>query len=328
MPSIFDLINSENRSIFFFDQVHQWSAETVISDLIRMNEEDKEKPIHLFINSRGGSLLDLFSIIDVMKAIQAPIHTYTLGMAASAGSLIAGCGTKGKRFISSNSEIMIHEAAITFYEFDTRDDKQAKALEDLQKRNDKVNKIYAQVTGKSIEQIAKILGSKDDIWMTAEESIKFGLVDEILTPEQLNKIKLSEKFKNIKLSESFALNEDEAEDKLKTVHLLKACSLEERGVEITSDTLKTLKANFDSKVRGQDISIDYTHENDNGENPAAAWIKELSLSDDNLNLFAKVEFTPTAEKMIKDKEYKYLSVEIDPLYQNEDKKMFNNVLLG
>ena len=103
MPSIFQLAEND-RSIFFFDQVHQWTAESVISDLIRMNEEDKEKPIHLFVNSRGGNLLDMFSIIDVMKAINAPIHTYALGMAASAGSMIVGCGTPGKRFISSNSE--------------------------------------------------------------------------------------------------------------------------------------------------------------------------------------------------------------------------------
>lgn len=328
MPSIFDLINSENRSIFFFDQVHQWSAETVISDLIRMNEEDKENPIHLFINSRGGSLLDLFSIIDVMKAMQAPIHTYTLGMAASAGSLIAGCGTKGKRFISKNSEIMVHEAAITFYEFDTRDDKATKALEDLQKRNDKVNNIYAQVTGKSVEEIAKLLGSKDDIWMNAEESIKFGLADEILTSEQVNKIKLSEKFKSIKLSEPFIVNDSVSDEELKTVHLLKVGHLNKYDVDVTKQTLESLVDNFVNNVRNQDISIDYTHQNDSGENPAAAWIKELSLSDDNLNLFAKVEYTPTAQKMVKDKEYKYLSVDIDQVWWNEEGKMFNNVLCG
>lgn len=323
MPSIFDLINS-NRSIFLFQDIHSHTAEFLIRDLLRMNQEDSKEDINLFLNSDGGVIIDTFGIIDVMKAISAPINTIVLGMAGSAASLISAHGNK--RFISPNSEMMIHEAA-TFVIGSTRDRDVSDTLDRTDKINQKINALYAQVTGKSIEEIAKILGSKDDTFLSAKESIKFGLADEILTSEQLNKIKLSEQFKPIKLSEPFSLDKEEKGD-LKTVHLLKAVHIDKYGVEITNDTLKSLKANFDNNVRGQEISIDYTHKNDDGENPAAAWIKELSLSDDNLNLFAKVEYTPTAEKMIKDKEYKYLSVDIDQVWWNEEGKMFNNVLCG
>ncbi len=328
MPSIFQLAEND-RSIFFFDQVYQWTAQSIISDLIRMNDEDKEKPISLFINSHGGSVFDMLGIVDVMKTIKAPIDTYILGSAYSAASLIAACGNKGKRFISANSEMMIHEAAMQGFGFiDTRDEKFTNALERVKQLNTRINNIYSQVSGKSFDEIDKILSSKDDTFMTAEEAVKFGLVDEIMTSEQINSIKLSEQFKPIKLSEAFSLNDDKDDKGLKTVHLLKATNIDKYGVEITSETLKSLKANFDNNVRGQEISIDYTHENDNGENPAAAWIKDLSLDKDNKNLFAKVEYTPKAEQMIKDKEYKYVSSDIDQVWVNEDGKMFNNVLCG
>lgn len=329
MPSIFQLAEND-RSIFFFDQVHQWTAQSIISDLIRMNDEDKEKPISLFINSHGGSVFDMLGIVDVMKTIKAPIDTYILGSAYSAASLIAACGNKGKRFISANSEMMIHEAAMQGFGFiDTRDEKFTNALERVKQLNTRINNIYSQVSGKSFDEIDKIMSSKDDIFMSAEEAVKFGLVDEIMTSEQINSIKLSEQFKPFKLSEAFALQEDEADKELKTVHLLKVCSLKERGVEITSEMLQDIVANYDKGVRGQDISIEYnTHDNDDGQNPAAAWFKKLSLSEDKKSLLGQVEYTPTAKQMIEDKEYKYLSVEIEPLYEDEKGKLHNNVLLG
>lgn len=321
--SIFDLIGNNNRSIYLFDTVNVRSAQLIIKDLLRMNQESDE-PIAMFINSGGGSVVDMMAIIDVMNAVKSPINTFVLGMAASAASLIAANGNK--RMISSNSSMMIHEAARKMI-FDTRDPEAFKALDELEELNSRVSEMYSLVTGKSKEGIKDLLSKKQDINLTAKESIEFGLVDEIMTDEQLSKIKLSEKFKKIKLSET--LNLAEGEKDLKEVHLLKVCSLEDRGVEITKETLKSLKDNFDAKVRNQDISIEYnTHDNDKGEKPAAAWIKELSLSDDGESLRAKVEYTPKAEQMIKDKEYKYLSVEFDPLYQDEEGKTHLNVLLG
>ena len=326
MPSFLQLPSDSSRSIFFFDAVFSWSAKSVISDLIRMNEESKDEPIQLFINSVGGSVIDMYAIIDIMNLVKAPIHTYTLGIAASAGSLIAANGTKGKRFISTNSEMMLHEAAMQCC-VDTRSGELDEIKTFMEKANDKFTKAYVSATGKSFEEMQKLL--KSDSYITAKEAIKFGLADEIMTSEQISSIKLSEPFKKIKLSESFSLEATDSQDGLKTIHLLKKCSLKERGVEITSQTLACIVDNFKAGVRGQDISIEYnTHNNDDGENPAAAWIKELSLDDEGNNLYAKVEYSPKAQEMIKDKEYKYVSVEIDPIYENEEGKMFNNVLLG
>lgn len=322
MPSIFDLIGN-NRSIYLFDSVNSRSAQSIIQDLLRMNQESDE-PISMFINSGGGSVVDMMAIIDVMNAVKSPVNTFVLGIAASAASLIAANGKK--RMISSNSSMMIHEAARKMI-FDTRDPESFKALDELEELNMRVSEMYSKVTGKSKENIKNLLSKKKDINLSAKESIEFGLVDEILTDEQLSKIKLSEQFKTIKLSEAVDLKE--GSEKLKEVHLLKVCSLEDRGVKITKETLKALKDNFDANVRGQDISIEYnTHNNDDGEKPAAAWIKELSLSEDGESLRAMVEYTPRAEQMIKDKEYKYLSVEIEPLYQDEKGNMHSNVLLG
>jgi ATP-dependent Clp protease protease subunit len=320
MP-IFGLIDSK-RSIYLFDPIFPWTAENLIRDLLEMNSESQE-PINIFINSPGGYVTDALGIVDVMKAIKSPINTIVLGRAASAASLIATCG--GKRYISANSEVMIHEAAMQGFGYiDTRDEKFAKALKRLDAMNTRVNTIYAKQTGKTLDQINKVMGTKDDIFMTAEEAISFGLVDAILTEDELAKIKLSESFKNIKLSEQFEVEQSETE--LKKLHLLKTCSLKDRGVEITTATLESLKKNFEGNVRGQDISIDYTHDNDSGEKPAGAWIKSLEIEGDNL--FAMVELTPVAQEMIKNKEYKYLSVEIDPLYCDNDGKMHSNVLLG
>lgn len=321
MPSIFDFVGN-NRSIYLFDTIYCWSTESLVKDLLRMNDESKEDPINIFINSPGGVVTDTLGIIDVMNAIQAPINTVILGTAYSAASLIAACGDK--RFISPNSEMMIHEAAMQGFGYiDTRDEKFTNNLKRVEELNERINAIYAKKTGQSFEEITKIMSSKDDVFMTAEESIKFGLVDEIMTDEQLSKIKLSE---TIKLSEAFDL--EESENELKRVHLLKVCELKDKGVEITESMLEGAKNNFDSNVRGIDISIDYTHENDNGENPAAAWIKSVELSEDKQDLYGMVEFTPKGQEMAKSKEYKYFSVELSPLYQNEDGKMYSNVLLG
>jgi len=320
MP-IFGLIDNK-RSIYLFDPIFPWTAENLIRDLLEMNSESQE-PINIFINSPGGIVMDALGIVDVMKAIKSPINTIVLGRAASAASLIATCG--GKRYISANSEVMIHEAAMQGFGYiDTRDEKFAKALKKLDEMNIRVNTIYAKQTGKTLDQINKVMATKEDIFMTAQEAISFGLVDAILTEDELAKIKLSESFKNIKLSEQFEVEQSETE--LKKLHLLKTCSLKDRGVEITTATLESLKKNFEANVRGQDISIDYTHDNDGGEKPAGAWIKSLEIEGDNL--FAMVELTPIAQEMIKNKEYKYLSVEIDPLYCDNDGKMHSNVLLG
>lgn len=316
---LFDFGNS-SRSIYLFDAIHSWSAQSVIKDLLKMNSDGKE-PINMFINSPGGLVTDALAIIDVMKAIEAPVNTIVLGKAASCGSLISASGDK--RFISENSELMIHEAAITGY-LNTRDKKLDVHFQRLSEINKKLAEIYSNASGKSVDEVSAMFSSKDDTYMTADESVKFGLVDTILNSSELSKIKLSEGFKSINLSEEFAV--DEGEEEFKKVHLLKVCSLKERGVEITSETLLSLKANFESNVRGQDISIDYTHDNDDGEKKAGAWVKSLMIEEDNL--YAKVEFTPTASQMIKDKEYKYLSVEIDPLYSDAEGSLHSNVLLG
>lgn len=315
-------LSDNSRNIYLFDAIYTWSSQSVIKEMINLNKKNNE-PINLIINSIGGVVSDALAIIDVMNAIECEVNTITLGEASSAGSLIASAGKK--RYISENSQMMIHEAAIQGYGFiDTRDSKMDKTMQRIKSLNEKLALIYAKNTGQPFSKVAEMLGSKEDIYFSARESVDFGLADAILTNEEMKAIKLSEAFSNINLSQDLEVKK--SKEVLKKVHLLKACELKDRNISIDEKTLLTLKNNFDNNIRGQEISIDYTHDNDNGEKKAGAWIKELIVENDNL--FAMVEFTPTAEKMLKDKEYKYLSVEIDPFYSNEEGKLFNNVLLG
>jgi len=320
MASIFGFTDSK-RSIYLFDPIFSYTAESLIKDLLKMNAESKDE-INIFINSPGGVVTDALGVIDVMKLIESPINTIILGSAASAASLIAACGDK--RFISENSEVMIHEAAMQISDVSTRDGELGKALDMLDKINNRINSIYAYKTGKSLEEISSIMGTKEDVYMTAQEAISFGLSDTILSSEEISKIKLSE---TINLSETFDLEDSKSD--LKKVHLLKVCSIEDRGINITKEMLEGVKSNFDSNIRGIDIALDCnTHDNDEGEKPAAAWLKTLEISEDGLNLYGMVELTDTGKKITKGKEFKYLSVELSPIYQDESGKMHNNVLLG
>ena len=143
MPSIFSFQDNK-RSIFLFDPVFSMSAENVIRDLMRMNEESKELPINIFINSPGGVITDMFAIADVIKVTTAPINTFVLGQASSAASLIATCGDK--RFIASNAEMMLHNAAIQGFGFiDTRDERFKSQFERLEKDNEKIFDIYSNL---------------------------------------------------------------------------------------------------------------------------------------------------------------------------------------
>ena len=192
---------------------------------------------------------------------------------------------------------MIHEAA-------TRIAGKTSVLEDnieeLKDVQTKYFEILSRTSNQSVKEIEKIT-EKKDYFMNAEESIKFGLSDEILTEEQ---------FAVVKLSEAVSTDNIEIGQDFKTIHLLQVGEHKTsnyNSLVVTEEMIKVMKENFDNNVYGQEINISYTHDNDNGEKKAGAWIKELFIKDEGL--YAKVEYTPTAEGMIENKEYKYVSAE-------------------
>ena len=149
----------KDRIIFLGEDVNSASAGLVIAQLLFLESEDPEKEIFLYINSPGGSITDGMGIVDTMNYIKCPVSTICVGMAASMGAVLLASGEKGKRFATPNSEIKIH-------------------ADHMVKTRDKLNKLLSERTGQSLETIQK--DTERDNYMTAEEALKYGLIDGIL----------------------------------------------------------------------------------------------------------------------------------------------------
>ena len=138
--------------------------------------EDPKKDISLYINSPGGVVTAGLAIIDTMRHIQPNVSTVCVGMAASMAAVMLAAGEKGKRFILPNAEVMIHQPS-------GGAEGQAADIEitakQILKLRERLNKILADSTGQSLK---KIEGDVDrDFFMTAEESVKYGIVDKVLS---------------------------------------------------------------------------------------------------------------------------------------------------
>lgn len=168
----------KERIIFLHDEVDQNSASLVVAQLLFLESEDAKKDITLYINSPGGHVTAGMAIIDTMHHIKPDVATICTGMAASMGALILSQGTKGKRFVLPNSEVMIHQplGGIQGQASDI-----AITAQNILKTKERINKMLADATGKTIAQVEK--DSDRDYWMSAEEAKKYGIVDQILKPK-------------------------------------------------------------------------------------------------------------------------------------------------
>ncbi|MGL5549445.1 MAG: ATP-dependent Clp endopeptidase proteolytic subunit ClpP [Culicoidibacterales bacterium] len=164
----------KDRIIMLSGEVETNMANAIVAQLLFLAAEDPKKPIHLYINSPGGSVTAGLAIYDTMKYIQPEVHTICLGVAASMGAFLLAAGDK--RFALPNSEVMIHQplggasgqASDVFI-----------AAEHLLKTRAKLNTMLAASTGKSLEQIA--IDTDRDYWFDAEEAKAYGLIDEVVT---------------------------------------------------------------------------------------------------------------------------------------------------
>jgi ATP-dependent Clp protease protease subunit len=167
----------EQRKIIISSVVNQKLAEKVIKQLFLMDGIDSTKPIIVIINSPGGDVFSGFAILDIMRAIKAPIITLVAGFAASMGSIIMLGAEKGKRYVTKNSKILIHQPLIAgvFQGRATEIEIQAKEIQETKER---IIKLYVEETGQKREKIAKDV--EMDYWMTAEQAIEYGLNDKII----------------------------------------------------------------------------------------------------------------------------------------------------
>lgn len=164
-----DAVNSY-REIWLIDEINTASATEVIIQLRHLDRTNGD--IKLFINSPGGSVTAGMAIADAIKNCKNDVCTICTGMAASMGAFILSCGTKGKRYITPLSEVMIHQPL-------GGTQGQASDIlisaEHIKKTKDRINKILSENTGKSIKTIAK--DCDRDYYMDADEAIKYGICD-------------------------------------------------------------------------------------------------------------------------------------------------------
>ena len=165
----------KERVIFMVGQVEDHMANLIVAQMLFLESENPDKDIHLYINSPGGSVTAGLSIYDTMQYIKCDIRTIVIGQACSMGSVLASSGTKGKRFVLPNSRHMIHQPLGGARGQAT--DVQIQA-DELLRWKKVLTEIYHTHTGQSLEKL------KDDMerdkFMTAEESVAYGLADKIV----------------------------------------------------------------------------------------------------------------------------------------------------
>jgi ATP-dependent Clp protease protease subunit len=166
----------KERIIFMVGQVEDQMANLIVAQLLFLEAENSEKDISIYINSPGGVVTAGMSIYDTMQFIKPDISTICMGQAASMGSLILTAGTKGKRFSLPSSRIMIHQLSGGYQ--GQASDIDIHAQEAL-KLKEKLNTVMAKHTGQTVETIEK--DTDRDNFFSADEAVKYGLIDEVLT---------------------------------------------------------------------------------------------------------------------------------------------------
>ncbi len=167
----------KDRIIFLSEDVNHASASLVVAQLLFLESEDPDKEIFLYINSPGGSITDGMAIYDTINYIKCPVSTICVGLAASMGAVLLACGTKGKRYATPNAEIMIHQPLISGGLSGQATEIKIHA-DHMVKTREKLNKILSERTGQSLETIMN--DTERDNFMTAEEALKYGLIDGIM----------------------------------------------------------------------------------------------------------------------------------------------------
>ena len=165
-----------DRIIFLGEQIDDHVAHSVVAQLLHLESADPAKDISLYINSPGGSVTAGLAILDTMNFIKCDVSTICLGECASMAAVLLSAGAKGKRFCLPNSEVLIHQPSGGAKGQQTEI---AIVAEQILKTRERLNRILADNTGQSLEQIQK--DTERDNWMTAEEALAYGLIDKIVT---------------------------------------------------------------------------------------------------------------------------------------------------
>ncbi len=167
----------KDRIIFLSGPIDDHVANITIAQFLFLENEDPKKDIFLYINSPGGSVSSALAMYDSMQHIKPDVSTICIGLAASAAAVLLSAGAKNKRFILPNAEVMIHQP---WGNTEGQASDIAITAKHILKTRENLNKILSKNTGKPIAQIEK--DTDRDFYMSAEESKKYGIVDEIYKP--------------------------------------------------------------------------------------------------------------------------------------------------
>ena len=166
----------KERVIFIVGAIEDQMANLIVAQLLFLESENPDKDVHLYINSPGGSVTAGLSIYDTMRFIKPDVSTMCIGQAASMGAFLLSGGTKGKRYILPNARTMIHQPSGGAQGQATDIEIQAKEILFLRER---LNSLLADHTGQTMEVIER--DTERDRFMSAERSVEYGLVDEVIT---------------------------------------------------------------------------------------------------------------------------------------------------
>ena len=168
----------DTRSVYLWGVVDDKSAKDIVSKLLLLDADKPGEEIKFYINSPGGVVTSGMVIYDTMRMIGSPVTTICMGLAASMGSILLSGGKKGKRLIYPSGEVMIHQPSLGGYIRGVSTDLEIQARQTARVK-EMGAKILAENCGKTVEQIMKDFDR--DYWMNAEEAIKYGIVDKIVT---------------------------------------------------------------------------------------------------------------------------------------------------
>lgn len=165
----------KDRIVFMGEDVNPHTANLIVAQLLFLDNQDSKQPINFYINSPGGSVYDALAIYDTMQFVGAPIHTYGIGVQASAAAFLLSSGEKGNRFILPHATVMIHQPSsgtrgkVTDQEIDLKESLRVKKL---------LEEIMAKNTGQKPSKIHEDL--ERDKWLNAEEAKTYGIVDKVI----------------------------------------------------------------------------------------------------------------------------------------------------
>lgn len=165
----------KDRIIFLTGEINDHTADLIVAQLLFLESEDPDKDIQIYINSPGGSVSAGFAIYDTIQYIKPDVSTICVGIAASMGAFLLAAGTKGKRYALPNADIMIHQP-LGGAQGQAADIKiHAERILEIRER---INKILAKRTGQTLRKVEK--DTDRDYYLTAEEAVKYGLIDSVI----------------------------------------------------------------------------------------------------------------------------------------------------